>query len=309
MCRRRARDIAVRIPIFLSLALLPPLAIAETVSDDSVQEYLELVRRQVALETERTTKLRAAHVALDEGRYEQAVELAKQAHATIEPLADCKRRADTIIDSMIKSASPSLASASYQVREAATDRLRVLGYSAIGALMEKIKIEKNVEVRSRLASIVDGFGLRIDDAGHVCQWAKSATASTEYAETSWSAMQATGAPNTQAAGDNTSAWASKDQDAGEEWLRLKFEIPVDVSKIRIHETYNPGGIIAIDAILANGERVNVWKGDTVTEQPIRWLEIEPDMILTNEIILVLDTTRRSGWQEIDAVELVGRFPN
>jgi len=70
------------------------------------------------------------------------------------------------------------------------------------------------------------------------QWAVSATASTQYSESSWNAEQATGAPNVMECGDNGLAWASSN-DNGVEWLELAYAIPVIPTEIVIHQSYNP----------------------------------------------------------------------
>ncbi len=44
----------------------------------------------------------------------------------------------------------------------------------------------------------------------VSQWASGATASSEYTYTSWGAVQATGAPNTNSCGDQSTAWSPED---------------------------------------------------------------------------------------------------
>ena len=48
----------------------------------------------------------------------------------------------------------------------------------------------------------------------VSQWASGATASSEYTYTSWGAVQATGAPNTNSCGDRSTAWSPKTSGSG-----------------------------------------------------------------------------------------------
>src|SRR5690349_16699198 len=78
-----------------------------------------------------------------------------------------------------------------------------------------------------------------DDKVH--QWALSAEASSEYGTDSFSANQATGAPNTADCGDSTAAWASAT--ASEvATLTVYFGVPVIPSEINIFQNYNPGAI-------------------------------------------------------------------
>lgn len=58
----------------------------------------------------------------------------------------------------------------------------------------------------------------------------------------WGPEQVTGEPDTMQAGDISTAWASREQDAGEEWLKLDYERSVDIAEVRVRETYNPGAI-------------------------------------------------------------------
>src|SRR5262245_64854552 len=64
----------------------------------------------------------------------------------------------------------------------------------------------------------------------VRQWAVKASASTEYSNPRWAASQATGAPNTESSGDHDTAWASREEDAGEEWLELDYEKGVTATR-------------------------------------------------------------------------------
>ena len=74
---------------------------------------------------------------------------------------------------------------------------------------------------------------------------------------SWSAGQATGAPDTANAGDQASAWAPAAQDGGEEWLELTYAAPIEVAQVLVRETYNPGAISKVSVILESGTEVPV----------------------------------------------------
>lgn len=124
---------------------------------------------------------------------------------------------------------------------------------------------------------------------------------------SWSPGQAAGAPNTKEAGDFTTAWASQIADGGVEWLQLKYPNSVEISEINIHETYNPGALSKVTALLPDGREQIIWEGVEPVEPGAveRSIPVPPG-IRSDQIKVYLDTGRVPGWNEIDAVELVGR---
>ncbi len=123
---------------------------------------------------------------------------------------------------------------------------------------------------------------------------------------SWGTEQVVGAPNTPTAGDQPTAWASREPDGGPEWLQAGFDRPVDISEIRVRETYNPGAISKVTA-LSNGQEVVLWEGTAAPGPAPRDFVIRPVQPIQADSVLVhLDTARVAGWNEIDAVELVGR---
>ncbi len=122
---------------------------------------------------------------------------------------------------------------------------------------------------------------------------------------SWHARQATGAPDTPEPGDHPTAWASSTPDGGPEWLELAFARPASVHQIRIVESCNPGAIVRIVGLLEHGEVV-LWEGHERTRAASRTLSVRPDQHpITDRIRIELDTQLVAGWNEIDAVQLVG----
>lgn len=153
----------------------------------------------------------------------------------------------------------------------------------------------------------DGDGAIGAEAEEFVQWAVAATASSEYSPTRWSALQATGEPDTYPDhGDIETAWASLEEDDGIQWLDLEYEVPVSISRIEIYETYNPGAIAEIEIYDQNGERHLAWEGrmEPATKARIYAIEIDADFP-SDRIRIILDTRRVSGWNEIDAVGLIG----
>jgi hypothetical protein len=124
---------------------------------------------------------------------------------------------------------------------------------------------------------------------------------------SWSPGQAAGEPNTARAGDFSTAWASQDPDGGAEWIQLKYGKSVEISEINIHETYNPGALSKVTARMADGSEKTLWEGvEPADEAPVERAITVPPGIRSDQIKVYLDTARVAGWNEIDAVELVGR---
>jgi hypothetical protein len=123
----------------------------------------------------------------------------------------------------------------------------------------------------------------------------------------WGPEQATGEPDTFQAGDISTAWASLEQDGGEEWLKLEYEKSVDIAEIRVRETHNPGAISKVTAFLANGTELTLWEGvEPQATAPVEMSFQVPDTVNAKSVKVYLDTKRVPGWNEIDAVELIGR---
>jgi len=125
---------------------------------------------------------------------------------------------------------------------------------------------------------------------------------------SWGPEQVLGPPNTQQAGDVPTAWAPySSQGTGEEWLHVNYDQPVDISEINVRETHNPGAISKIAAVMPDGREVTIWEGVEPTSQPpVNMTFSAPSGLQAQSVKVYLDRTRVPGWNEIDAVELVGR---
>jgi hypothetical protein len=141
------------------------------------------------------------------------------------------------------------------------------------------------------------------------QWAVRAEASSEYTADDWSAMQATGAPDVPACGDDHRAWASAEPDS-EDYLVLHYETPVNPTELVIYQTYNPSQVVEIQLVNTAGETWMVWNGEpeAITHCPDVWTHtITPDepFYADTVVIWVDQSVLGLGWVEIDAVELVG----
>ena len=123
----------------------------------------------------------------------------------------------------------------------------------------------------------------------------------------WGPEQVVGEPDTFQAGDISTAWAPREQDGGEEWLKLDYETSVDIAEVRVRETYNPGAISKVAAVLPNGSEVTLWEGiEPKSEAPVEMSFTVPASVNAKSVKVYLDTKRVPGWNEIDAVQLIGR---
>ena len=123
----------------------------------------------------------------------------------------------------------------------------------------------------------------------------------------WSADQATGAPNSHKAGDQKTAWASLQENKGSEWIKLEYQTSKEVQSIRIHENFNPGAISKVTVFGADRMEVLIWEGKEPAQNAPNIFEVKAQSnVVSKSVKIYLDTKRVRGWNEIDAVQLLGR---
>jgi len=156
----------------------------------------------------------------------------------------------------------------------------------------------------------------------VKQWAIDGTASSSFGSPEgdtrgdWAPFDATGNPDVTECADNANAWAPEDESNGWQWLELYYNKPVFVSRVNIRETFNAGAIVKIE-LKDNENYFVVWEGiddrrtkdcpgyfskEVIVSEENMTYTMTP--FKTDTVKITLDT-RESGWNEIDAVELVG----
>lgn len=124
---------------------------------------------------------------------------------------------------------------------------------------------------------------------------------------SWGPEQITGPPDTAGAGDRTTAWASQAADGGMEWLQADYAQPVEVAQVRVLENDNPGAVVKITGVLEKGGEVVLWQGvEPRLPPPADQVFNVPAGYRVRSVRVHLDTAKVPGWNEIDAVELIGR---
>lgn len=142
------------------------------------------------------------------------------------------------------------------------------------------------------------------------QWAIQATASSTYNDaqgtSGWSANQATGAPNVDKYGDDGKAWTSKTPDGGIEWLDLKYPKPVHAEEVRVRESFGSGAVIKVEIFDEQGAAHRVWAGnDPTTDLNYLMVKFPKTAFTTDRVKITLATNVVPGWNEIDAVQLIG----
>lgn len=149
------------------------------------------------------------------------------------------------------------------------------------------------------------------------QWAVAASASSTYSAEKdaastdgYAPMQATGKPDVEHYGDDAHAWAAERADGGIEWLETSFATPVHARELRVRQNSMPGAIIKVELIDEAGGRHTIWEGtdDSVYENgEIEWFvrSFAPTAYKASGARLTLATNAVDGWNEIDAVQLVG----
>jgi hypothetical protein len=142
------------------------------------------------------------------------------------------------------------------------------------------------------------------------QWAIQATASSTYNDAqgtaSYSANQATGAPNVDKYADDGAAWAPKTADGGIEWLDLKYPKPVHATEVRVRESCGSGAVIKVEVYDEQGGAHAVWQGnDPTLELNYLMVKFPKTTFKTDRVKVTLATNVVPGWNEIDAVQLIG----
>jgi len=124
----------------------------------------------------------------------------------------------------------------------------------------------------------------------------------------WGPEQATGEPDTHRAGDMQTAWASLSPDGQNEWLMLTYKTIVTPAQVRIYETYNPGAVVRVAVVTEGDEEVTAWEGNDPVQPNaglgVAEIPLHAD-VKAKRVKVYLDSVRVRGWNEIDAVQLVG----
>jgi len=142
-------------------------------------------------------------------------------------------------------------------------------------------------------------------------WAQSAEASSEFASPEWGAEKAAGDPDAPGCGDYQYAWASAASDSVET-LTLTYSISVVPVEIRVIESFNPDQVVRVEVFHPEAqEYVTVLEKDPEqVDRPCPYelrVPVEGINFATDRVRITVDQSQLGlGWNEIDAVELIGR---
>jgi hypothetical protein len=84
---------------------------------------------------------------------------------------------------------------------------------------------------------------------------------------------------------------------------------VGVDSIRVMESHNPGAISKVAVIRPDGGEETVWEGNLADSARNELLQSDfkvPRYVQGQKVRVYVDTGRVPGWNEIDAVQLVGK---
>jgi hypothetical protein len=142
------------------------------------------------------------------------------------------------------------------------------------------------------------------DPAPLSLFAVSATASSEWTSTDWSAMQATGPPEMAGVcADVETNWSPLTDASGPEWLELRYSVPVQATSITVHEQVEGPFVTAIELRAPAGGLVAVWSG---TDATACGGTLDVTLPQTSALVdTVVVRTAKAGWEEIDAVRLDG----
>ncbi|MBC8332503.1 MAG: hypothetical protein H8E28_11025 [Anaerolineae bacterium] len=167
----------------------------------------------------------------------------------------------------------------------------------------------SVQSTPTLEATPEDLPLEMIQAGQVRQWAIGANASSSYADPEWGSEQVVGAPNTARCGDFQTAWSSSGSDS-REWLEVEFETPLYVTAVNIVQSFNPNQISKVELLDAFGRMEIIYESAPFqVTQPCPYTLAIPIPRTAQRYTIVRITIDQAilglGWNQIDAVELVG----
>ncbi len=142
------------------------------------------------------------------------------------------------------------------------------------------------------------------------QWGVEAEASSEFSNTEWNAEQAVGEPDSPGCGDYQFSWASAASDSIDT-LIVRYPESVYPLEIIIHESFNPDQIVKVEVL--NADRgiyyTVLQKNPLQVDRPCPFelsVPVSGINFRTNTVRITVDQSQLGlGWNEIDAVQLIG----
>lgn len=151
---------------------------------------------------------------------------------------------------------------------------------------------------------------RFPERDVVYQWGVEAEASSEFSTTEWNAEQAVGEPDSPGCGDYQFSWASAASDSIDT-LIVRYPESVFPMEIIIHESFNPDQIVKVEVLDADrGTYYTVLqKNPLQVDRPCPFelsVPVSGINFRTNTVRITVDQSQLGlGWNEIDAIQLIG----
>ncbi|NQS92134.1 MAG: hypothetical protein HQ574_06950 [Chloroflexi bacterium] len=151
---------------------------------------------------------------------------------------------------------------------------------------------------------------RFPTTGVIYQWGSTGEASSEFANPEWSASQAAGKPDAPGCGDYQLAWASAASDSIDT-LELTYPTAVYPLEIVIYESFNPDQVAKVEVFNpeTGGYYTVLQKNPIQVDRPCPYelvILVDGIQFKTNLIRITVDQSQLGlGWNEIDAVQLIG----
>ena len=150
--------------------------------------------------------------------------------------------------------------------------------------------------------------LSLSGRQQVDQFAASAYASSELDPLTRGAVQAAGPANTTECGDMHTAWASASPNEVAT-LTVLFAELVTPTGILIYESFNPGFIVKVEFYDLYGEIYTVYEAQPQARLQCPFVLVVPIVDADykgNRVMITVDQSASlNGWDQIDAVELIG----
>lgn len=151
---------------------------------------------------------------------------------------------------------------------------------------------------------------RFPATGVIYQWGISAEAGSEFAYPEWSAEQVIGKPDAPGCGDYQYAWASAASDSID-FLEVTYSVMVYPLEIVIYESFNPDQVTKVEVYDPDtgGYYTVLQKNPIQVDRPCPYeliIPVDGIEFKTNLIRIAIDQSQLGlGWNEIDAVQLIG----
>lgn len=126
----------------------------------------------------------------------------------------------------------------------------------------------------------------------------------------YSNIQMIGKPNVKTYGDDKNAWSPAEQDKGNEWIRASYTRTVNATEVRVRQNYGPGTITKVELFDEKDQPHLIWEGtdnNKYEQNKIQYFVISfpKTKYKVKSVRITLSTNKVTGWNEIDAIQLVG----